>query len=171
MVIFDTIGPVEIPTEKRNAGRRIKTDLSDFWEKHDAIASRIGCYIFSIKTGRANVPFYVGMTKRSFQAECFADHKLKHYSDTLADYVRGKPLMTFLTCDLPREKPSQAMIAKIGELETFLIQTAVRANPELRNSRGAHGPDWGIQGVLRANRGRRTSAQVMLAEMLHLSGK
>lgn len=169
MIVFDTFGPVEVPTEKRNAGRAIKKDLTEFWASHEDIASQVGCYVFSIKTGRASIPFYVGMTTKSFERECFTDHKLKHYTDTLSDYRRGKPQMTFITCQLPRTQPSKKMVEAIVELETFLIQTAVRSNPDLRNSKGAHGPDWGIQGVVRAMRGRRTTSQASLARMLHLS--
>jgi hypothetical protein len=51
-VTGDAKGPVDVPTEKRNADRAIWNDLGGFWASHEDIASQIGCYLFSNKTIR-----------------------------------------------------------------------------------------------------------------------
>jgi hypothetical protein len=97
-------------------------------------------YVFSIRAGRGIVPVYVGKATRRFRGEAFADHKRTHYSDALADYVRGTPVMFFVTWPEGRK----ARPGMITDVEDFLIQTGVARNPDLRNIRGRGEKKWSI---------------------------
>jgi len=46
----------------------------------------------------------------------------------------------------------------IGDLEKFLIQTGLAANPELLNIKGTKAAEWGISGVLRGGKGKQSEA-------------
>jgi hypothetical protein len=163
MVLFQPIGPIDIPVETHRAARLIEEDLSEFWEYHSDVASRVGCYVFGIKTGRAVVPYYVGMTTNSFEKECFTAHKRNHYHRVIGEYARGKPVMWFLIYPVHRGRVNEKAIE---ELENFLIQAGMAVNPELRNIRGMTEPLWGIRGVMRSGRGARSKNARMFARMM-----
>lgn len=152
MIRFAVHGPFKVPTEKRKNGRTIPKDLGDFWES-TGLAEQCGVYVFSIRAGRGIVPVYVGKASRRFRGEAFADHKRTHYSDALADYVRGTPVMFFVTWPEGRK----ARPGMITDVEDFLIQTGVARNPDLRNIRGRGEKKWSISGVVRSG-GKRPSA-------------
>ncbi|RJQ24655.1 hypothetical protein C4565_09410 [Candidatus Parcubacteria bacterium] len=163
MVTFKPYGPYDIPVEKLAASRFIVEDLSEFWEKLGDISSCAGCYVFSIKTGRAVVPFYVGMTLNTFEGECFTDHKLKHYHRAIGAYSRGKPVMSFVVHPTQRGRVNAKAI---DELENFLIQAGMAVNPELRNIRGRSEPQWAIKGVMRTGPGAKSEEAKMFAKMM-----
>lgn len=165
MVLFEPYGPFDVPLDKHPSGRLISEDLSPFWKRHQEVASEVGCYIFSIKTGRAVVPYYVGMTTESFENECFTDHKLKHYHQAIAAYARGKPVMSYIVH--PRRK-GKTNIKAIEELENFLIQAGMAVNPALRNVRGRTEPRWGIKGVIRSGPGKASIPASQFAQMMNI---
>jgi len=165
MIIFEPFGPCEIPVEKPASSRLIKEDLSGFWERYGNIASRVGCYVYAIKTGRAIVPFYVGMTTKTFQEECFTSHKLNHYHRAMGYYSRGKPVISFLVYPL---HPGPVNKKAIIELENFLLQAGMAVNPALRNIRGCIEPCWGIKGIVRSGPGARSKDAHDFAKMMHV---
>jgi hypothetical protein len=61
----------------------------------------------------------------------------------------------FVVAPMRRGAPNTA---HIRELEDFLIQTALTANPYLLNVKGTKAEEWGIIGVLRAGRGKPSRA-------------
>jgi len=163
MVTFEPFGPYDIPISKLSTSRLIAEDLSTFWEQHKDMGSGVGCYIFSIKTGRAVVPFYVGMTLSTFESECFTDHKLKHYHRVIGRYTRGKPVMSFVVHPSQRGRDNSKAIK---ELENFLIQAGMVVNPALRNIRGRTEPQWAIKGVIRSGPGPRREEAKAFAKMM-----
>ena len=100
-------------------------------------------------------PLYVGKATRNFKQEVFTSHKLAKYQQTLADYVKGTPVLFFLSLLASRGAPNRKTI---GELEDFLIQTAVSENPDLLNVRNTRRADWEITGVVRSGVGRPSKA-------------
>ena len=156
---FEIYGYVNIPTQNR----LISEDLTSFWEENELIADRIGCYVFAIKTGRSIVPYYVGLTTKSFISECFTDHKLKHYHYTINEYDRGKPVMFFVLHPKAKGRPN---IKEIEEVENFLIQVGVAVNPNIRNIRSTKQPTWSIKGVVKSGQGNISNDAKLFKKMM-----
>jgi hypothetical protein len=151
-VIFQIYGPLEVPFDRVRAGRVISTEcVRQFWEAQTEYAQHRGCYVFGIRNGGGATPTYVGKATKSFRQEVFAPHKLNYYQQCLAGYLRGTPVLFFVSTE---RRPSRALSVHVGELESYLIQTAVLKNPDLFNVRGTSVTRWSIAGVLRYNVGR-----------------
>jgi hypothetical protein len=73
----------------------------------------------------------------------------------LADYAKGTPVIFLVASPV---KKGARNLSHIGDLEDFLIQTAVSVNPNLLNIQGTAQADWGIAGVIRAGKGKRSNA-------------
>lgn len=58
---------------------------------------RIGCYVFSLRTGRGSKPYYVGMTVSSFKGEVFQYHKILDHYQQIVKRHKGTPTMTFVS--------------------------------------------------------------------------
>jgi len=144
-----------VPYYQGSAGRTITDEnVREFWEKNADIADERGCYVFGIRAGRGLTPAYVGKATGSFRREAFAFHKLTRYQQFLADYQKGTPVLFFIVAPVKRGAPNRTRIA---ELEEFLIQTGQAANPHLLNIKGTKAEEWGIAGVLRGGKGKRSS--------------
>ena len=98
----------------------------------------VGCYIFSIRTGRGTLPWYVGMAeKQPFRKECFSYQKLVLFNEILAGR-RGTPKLTLIAKLTPRDR--YARQSKNGHkdiqfLEKYLILLTIQRNPDLKNTR------------------------------------
>lgn len=121
--------------------------------------------MFGMRAGRGITPFYVGKACRTFEQECFAPDKINRYNECLVDYARGSPVLFLVELPVRRGRRNEQAI---GELEDFLIQIAVARNPDLLNVKGTLAPAWGIAGVLRSGRGRRSANADAFAKMLRL---
>ena len=150
--IFTVNGPYEVPVYQGKGGRTVTTDeVKQFW-KDNAWAGKLrGCYVFGIRAGKGLTPTYVGKATRGFKQEAFSPHKLTKYQQSLADYQKGTPILFFVTAPSKKGAPNTA---HIGELEKFLIQVALTANPYLLNVKGTKAEQWGIAGVLRGGKGK-----------------
>lgn len=149
-------GPFSVPIHKSASSKLITEDLTSFWHEASLLKKGIGCYVFAIRAGGGFTPLYIGKTIRSFERECFTDHKIKHYNYALAEYSKGTPVMFFV--EYPRKK-GKVNSADIADLENFLIQIGRRINPDLRNIQGAIQPSWGIKGVIRGGQGNKNKAE------------
>lgn len=156
MPVFQVEGPFEVPTYLGKAAKIVDSGrLSQFWAAIEATAKKRGCYVFAIRAGKGIRPIYVGKATRTFKGEVFTPHKLEKYQRCLADFKRGTPVLFFLCAPGNRGKPN---LSAIGELEDYLIQTAVSRNPQLLNVRGTQREDWAIAGVLRSGVGKPSHA-------------
>jgi hypothetical protein len=153
MAAFHTTRGFEIPViAQRRGGRRVDEDsLKEFWQVTGEVAKQHGCYVFSMRAGRGEKPWYVGKASRqSFAAECFSPHKLNIYNGILGHRV-GKPRLTFV---IPaRSRGAWPMVA-IDEVEEFLIGHAASRNANLANKRKLPSQNWSIQGVVPGTRGK-----------------
>jgi len=166
MTNFGVHGPFEIPVYQGSAARTVTGDQSaEFWAEHSAHARKRGCYVFGIRSGGGVTPLYVGKATKGFKQEVFQPHKLTKYQQGLADYVKGTPVLLFIT---PAPSKGATNAKAIGELETFLIQTAIAKNPDLLNVKGTKSADWAITGVLRSGRGKPSKAARTLKQALGL---
>ncbi len=156
----------EVPYKKNNKGvKHISAEEKNaFWEKHRKYASKNGCYIFAIQT-RGMTPFYVGKSSRHFYKEIFTDHKLGKYNNVLHSYTRGTPYMFFIT---PASARTRISIPKLSQIETYLIQSAARANENLVNIKGTTGPSWSIKGVTKRTKGSPKKTDMAFIGMLKI---
>jgi len=148
---FAVYGPCEVPVYQGAGGRTITTDeVRVFWQSNSSVAKSKGCYVFAMRAGKGFSPYYVGKATKGFKQEAFSPHKLTKYQQCLADYRRGTPVMFFVVASGKKGGNT----AHIGELEGFLIQVGLTANPYLLNVKGTKAEDWGITGVLRGGKGK-----------------
>ena len=113
---------------------------------------KIGCYVFSLRTGRGSKPYYVGSTVSSFKGEVFQYHKiLDHYQQVVKRH-KGTPTMTFVSLvKNGRGRPPESVI---GELEQYLIWKAYKRNKDLSNKKDLPKTRWAIKGVVGQQDGR-----------------
>jgi hypothetical protein len=162
--IFDVYGSFEVPYYQGAAGRTITDEnIREFWEQHQNFADNKGCYIFGIKAGRGYTPAYVGKATRTFKQEVFAPHKLAKYQQFLADYRKGTPILFLVVTPTKRGAPN---VTHINDLEAFLIQIALAANPDLLNIKGTQMEEWGIAGVLRGGKGKPAKDAIEFKKMM-----
>ena len=163
---FSVEGPFEVPLYQGKACRTITDEnVKSFWTANHAVAKRRGCYVFGIRAGKGWTPGYVGKATKSFKQEAFAHHKLTRYQQFLADYQKGTPVLFFVVLPI---KKGKANAAHIGDLERFLIQTGMAANPELLNIKGTKEAEWGIAGVLRSGQGKPSKAASEFKKLMKL---
>ena len=165
LVVF---GPFEVPYQRLDSGpvKHIGADdVREFWDGPEtrAIADKQGCYVFAIRAARGFTPWYVGKATKSMRQECFAYHKIVHYNEVLFQGHRGTPVMFFVA---PPGRAKRVRERVINDVETFLIQTAVYKNPDLRNVQGTRVPEWTIKGVARSPKGPRPRNAVKFRKMM-----
>lgn len=166
--MFAIYGPFKIKFEIRKSGGR-HLAFDNFWAEDGAahdLAGKAGCYVFGIRN-RALTPVYVGMTKKSFQAETFNGSNCNKYSDGFSRYTIGTPLMFFV---VHPDQKGRMNAAQIGEIEKFLIAAGAAKNPGLQNVKGKREPKWVMTGVVRGRAGPRSCAAIAFARMFVLSG-
>lgn len=166
MKFFEVHGPVEVPCYRGAAGRVVdRESLSDFWTHHRALAAKRGCYVFAIRAARGYTPIYVGKSTKTFKQECFTHHKLEHYNRALADYLKGTPVLFFVAGTTGR---GRANAKAIGEIERYLITLGEVANPNLSNVQNRSRERWGIRGVVRSGKGKRSKSAAAFRRLMDL---
>ena len=134
---------VEIPRNRNGLIAADKKSLAVFWSRVDIeleenLGNGVGCYILSIRAGQGSRPWYVGMAeKQSFRRECFTPHKLNHYNTATAA-MKGTPLLTLIAKYTPSGRivtPRAGGHRDVQFLESMLISTCIRRNPDLYNKR------------------------------------
>ena len=164
--MFNVQGPFEVPYYQGRAARTITDDnVKDFWRRHGQFGSQRGCYVFGIRAGKGWTPGYVGKATNNLKQEVFAHHKLTRYQQFLADYQKGTPVLFFLIAPKKKGAPNAA---HIGELESFLIQVGLAANPHLLNVKGTKAEEWGIGGVLRGGKGKISTTAKQFRELMKI---
>lgn len=153
--------------------------LKAFWEEIDrlepGLPRAIGIYVFSTCHGDSHTPWYVGKTnaKAGFRGEIFQTHKLSHYI-MASRRKRGYPVIHLIAKVEPARgnfcRASARSGREIDELETVMIGMALRANPEVRNSKKTwFNKNCQVPGILgEASKGRRPNAVVTLRNALNL---
>jgi hypothetical protein len=167
MTVFAVDGPRDVPSYHGKAGGRTITDdnVREFWKANHDLTKRRGCYAFGIRAGKGFTVGYVGKATKGFKGEVFAHHKLTRYQQFLADYRKGTPVLFFLVVPRSKGAPNNK---HIGQLEDFLIQTGVRANPHLLNIKGTAEEEWGIGGLLRSGHGKPSKAAKLFKSFMKM---
>lgn len=165
--LFEVHGPFDVPIHKDKGGRAItQREIDKFWETNRSLKNSKGCYVFGVRAGKGYTPGYVGKATRSFRQEIFTPHKLTKYHGFLVAYGRGTPIFFLITYPV---KKGKANATQIGELERFLIQLGVAANPDILNIKGTKTEKWGVQGVIRGGQGKPTQAAADFKKMMKFS--
>ncbi|MBQ7188000.1 MAG: hypothetical protein IJR99_01145 [Kiritimatiellae bacterium] len=153
--------PIEV-----EENRCINADCAAFFQGEAAkYRDKKGCYIFSLRTGNGILPYYVGMTLRSFAEEAFSDQKIsKHYRHIVAKN-NGTPLMTFVALVPTRGRPPETVIRI---LESELIKMAYYRNSRLTNRKGIPKERWAIKGVIRNDQGAPTKEERAFKKLMGL---
>lgn len=164
MTEFTVVGPLKIHVYKGKGGRTITdANVDRFWESHKKYGKRRGCYVFGIRAGQGLTPGYVGKATKKLKQEVFAHHKLTRYQQFLADYAKGTPVVFFVLAPLQKGKPNDS---QIGQVEKYLIDLAMTANPSLLNEKGTNPEKWGIKGIVRGGKGKTSRGTKDLRRML-----
>lgn len=165
--LFTIHGPIEVPVYQGKAGRTItKDEVEAFWKSNSSHAHQRGCYVFGIRAGKGFTPGYVGKATKSFKQELFANDKLAKYQRFLIDYVKGTPTLFLLVYSVKKGKPNTKHVT---DLEKFLIQLGMSANPEILNIKGTQTEEWGVQGMLRAGKGKPSTSAKRFKKMMKFS--
>jgi len=163
-VAFKVFGPVKVHHTKGPGGRAITGEsIERFWREHRKFEGRFGCYVFAMSAGRGLTPWYVGKTTKTFKKEVFTPHKLNYYTLAMMNYARGKPAFFFVAAPKAKGKRNNSMIR---EVEKYLINLGITANPDLLNKQDASLPDWGINGVVRGGKGKVAAGVKSFRKML-----
>lgn len=160
---------IEIPCIVRfdtNKGiKRITTDnIKEFWEEYPDFAKLKGCYVFALKKRRP-VPFYIGKATKNFSQEIFTAHKIEKYNSVLHSHSLGYPVFYFVIHPNSKGIPNRKAI---DEIETYLIQSALIVNPELKNLQKTKLPSWTIRNVIEKAPGKSRKCEIDFAKMLRL---
>lgn len=162
--LFRTFGPFQVPTVTKPGGKEVdKRALRErFWIDCPA-GKDLGCYVFAVRAGKGQVPWYAGKATKTFQKEVFTPDKLRKYESALRATLRGTPVLYFLSLPNGAGRPN---LRAIDELEKVLIRRVALLNAETVNKHHTKEPNWGIDGVLRNARARPTRAAQALKTLL-----
>jgi hypothetical protein len=166
MAEFIVDGPYHVPFEKRPGGRILLH--KEFWKQDglQEVRAERGCYVFAIRAGKGMTPIYVGKATRSFKQECLNPANRHKFSNGMADYQRGTPILYFVRHPAQR---GQTNTKQIGEIENFLIQNAAVRNPDIQNLRGKRTPKWSIRGVIRSGQGKPSKTESGFKRLIGIS--
>jgi hypothetical protein len=149
---FRVGGPFKVPTRGDPGSRALDRKLcSQFWAREASDWGRErGCYVFALRRGQGYRPLYVGKTTRSFDAECFGDRNYRLLHEAM-DGERGALVLFLLRPERTRGRFNGTVV---GDLEKFLVETALDKNPRLKNRVYARRtPGFTIFGVHRSGAG------------------
>lgn len=170
MDIFKPSPAIEIPTTSPKGVKRINKALikDNLWEEFHKqtgfkLGDGIGVYIFSIKSGRGEKPWYVGKAERqSFRQECFSSDKLVKYNDILHERDRGIPKLTLIVKYTPGGKLSQVPKSRSSDpiqfLEEKLIMQCLQRNEKLINIKNTkYEKEMIVEGLMNSSSGRASA--------------
>ena len=165
MANFSVIGPIDVPVTKGRASRAISPkDVKSFWLENAEVADFVGCYVFAFRASKGFKPIYIGKTVKSFKKEVFTGHKLAKYAQGLSEQRKGTPVLFFVCLERTRGPINEVAI---DELETFLIQSGMVANPEILNDRKRKTEAWSVTGLVRS-KGRPSKSASFFKKCLAL---
>ena len=156
----------EIDKKKIETARRQEC-AEVFFRKAANYKDKMGCYVFCMRCTKSIVPYYVGMTARSFGAEVFTPSKFAdYYQMVVQKYRRGTPVMFFVTLEQTRGPVPEKTI---HDLEIELIRLAYYRNVNLLNKHHIPKTRWTIKGVLGAGPGKPSKDAQVFKQMLEIS--
>ena len=158
---------------QRSGAKRIDYNALKELSKQDTpfgeALSRRGVYVFSIRAGRGEKPWYVGRTvNQNFLREAFNYRNRLSLQERINDQ-KGTLRVTFVT--QKRVYNDQPNATEIAEIEYLLIGHAAERNSELINIQDkSQGDSFEIEGVYNDNirPNRRANHQADFVKMIGL---
>ncbi len=166
MIQFAASVSFVVPTASNQFGKRVvdtKT-IRNFWENVGSVTNKRSSYVFSLRAGRGERPWYVGKAARQvFQKECFTPDKLSKFNPVLSKR-KGTPLLRFVF----HKKSGRGKWATkaIHELEGYLIGLAYARNSSLLNRQRLPRQKWYISRVVASGKGRPSHGSASLKGLL-----
>lgn len=160
---FEVAGPFDITLPGNRIFDRKECSKKFFSGEVKKYGKEIGCYVFSLRTGRGSLPYYVGKTWNSFEGEAFAVHKISDHYQQIVGKHQGTPTMTFVILKKVRGRTPETVIK---ELEKHLIQMAYMRNKNLSNKQSLPKTRWAIKGVVSSGRGAPTAAENTFKQLM-----
>ena len=160
MIHYNVAHCIEVYRQKAGF-RRLITDgeIKALKAKHKADLSGRGCYVYTRKAAKGEVPFYIGMAKtQPFLKEVFTPHKLGKVKDEIAASLKGVIRLYLIELS----GTSSKALDSIPEVERYLIGVALEANPKLRNLKTEQSKAWSIAGLIRSGQGKPSGKAVSL---------
>ena len=160
---FTVSEPFEVKLQDKRFLDRKDCCKNFFSGKARKYRNRIGCYVFSLRTARGSLPFYVGKTWKSFESEVFTTHKTSDHYQKIVMNNKGTPTLTFVSLETCQGPTPQTVIT---ELERHLIKMAYMRNERLSNIQGRPKTRWSIKGVVAAGPGAPTTNERLFKELM-----
>jgi hypothetical protein len=163
MTTFEVRGPYLVELEwGKNGTRFVSNNQPDLKEKCVSFKRR-GCYIFARKSGRGEMPIYVGKTDRqTVIKKAFDPLNIKKIDKWLVQQ-RQKKLVIYTITQFGRGKTSAS---GIEQMETELIAFARARNKHLINKKKMAEPKWSIAGLIRARQGKPSAPAASIRKVL-----
>lgn len=174
-MLFKVVGPFEL---KRFRAKKLftsetRTALKEAIKAADpSLLSAHGCYVVAVKAARGWTPLYAGQACRTtIWSEATNPHNFEKYSDHMGDRDRGRPFLFLLpwitNTYRNRKRPTKDSMPELDYLEDWLIEKALRRNPDLINShRTKLVQGLEVLGVLNPRRGEATNSSRELKRVL-----
>lgn len=160
--MFMVKGPFVVAYKKINDDYAVKPIGKQNLGGHE---NDIGCYVFAKRSAKGFRPLYVGMTTNSFAHEVFSPKNLQVYTNEIPKMRKGTPVVFLVVADTKRGRSPRALI---HEVENFLIQSAIKRYPALRNKNGINEPEWEIDGIIPGTQGRPSGLATKFRIMMGL---
>ena len=161
MVSYEVYGPFEVEVDDIT----VRGGRKRWWsqETRSNLRSRKGCYVFAIRDKNEFTPIYIGKTEGKFEYAVFSKWNIDNMSGVL-----GKHTGT-LALYLVSAKGTKPLHHHIDGIETWLIQQAMKQNPNLLNiQKKKH---WCIPGVVNCEEKPVSDSAKHLAKTLNLNCK
>ena len=144
--------PIDIPTKRDARGDRIVDQMQfrQLVREESEWFNKAGCYVFSTKSGRGSMPFYVGKNPTRISARITGAKNLVILNRILAGIKRGRLQVWTITQSGRGPRSTKAM----DQIAATLVQVAVRKNSDLLNTQSTTGDNWIIEGM-QPGRGRQ----------------
>lgn len=142
---FDVYGGFELQRVGLHSLDMDNRTIKEFWEwveeEEPGLSGACGCYVFSLRTSKGSLPWYVGKAEKlSFRKECL-NYKNRVAYHNVIQSRKGIPELHLLP-KVTAKKRSFSEVTKnpkpnIEKLESMLIGMALSRNPNVINVQGA----------------------------------
>jgi len=158
---YEVFGPLQFRLEGSSSFDDALDEL--FTKRKEGLENAVGAYVWTRNEGGAKIPWNVGMTSRQGFKTRFGQ-KAKTIAQLLADSETNVAEVYLLAlCNkkggFRKPTKSEKGIPANDWLETMLIASAIRVNPELRNvARSKYLRNAVVEGYLNDDEEKRTPA-------------
>jgi hypothetical protein len=177
---YEIYGPFEIEQSDQRLIPSRRRDHRAFWERVEeeepGLSDACGCYVFGVRAGGGIRVWYVGQAqKQPFGIECLSASKINAYNEAVFETDKGTPVLFLLPRLTPkgrfcRTTNSHGGHTDIGFLEDYLLASALRTNPRLKNIKGTkYLQSLHVAGLINPKPGKPGNSAILLRDALDLT--